>query len=86
MNFVDEKNDLSFCADDFLQDRLEPFLKFATVFRPCNQSADVQTDDAFVFQAFRNIPVDNTLGKTFHDGRLANARLADEHGIVLRAP
>ena len=33
---------------------------------------------------FGHIAAHDTLGKALGDGRLANARLADEHGVVLR--
>ena len=33
----------------------------------------------------RHVPVDNLLGQPFDDGRFADARLADQHRVVLGA-
>jgi len=33
----------------------------------------------------RHVAIDDPLGEALDDGRLAHARLAEEHGIVLRA-
>ena len=41
--------------------------------------------DAAVFQGLGHVAVDDPQGQPFDDGRLADARLADQHGIVLRA-
>ena len=38
-----------------------------------------------VLQAFGHVGVDDPQGQPFGDGRLAHARLADQHGVVLRA-
>ena len=37
-------------------------------------------------QGFRHFVVDDALGETFHDGGLADTGLADQDGVVLRAP
>jgi len=86
VNLVDEEDDFAFGARDFLQDRLEALFKFAAVFRACDERADIEADDPLAFQIFRHVAVDDPLGKTFHDGRLADARFADEYRIVLGAP
>ena len=38
-----------------------------------------------VLQRLRHVAADDALGQPLHDGRLAHARLADEHGVVLGA-
>ena len=42
--------------------------------------------DALVLEALRHVALDDAQGEPFDDRRLADARLADEHGVVLRAP
>ena len=42
--------------------------------------------DPFVFQALRHVSLHDAQGQPFGNGRLADARLADEHGVVLGAP
>jgi hypothetical protein len=37
-------------------------------------------------QGLRHVVVDDALREALHDGSLANARLADEARVVLRAP
>jgi hypothetical protein len=50
VQLVDEQNDLPIAAGDFLDDRFEPILKFAAIFRPGDQRAHVQRDDPLVLQ------------------------------------
>ncbi len=86
MNFIDKENNLALGADDFLQHSLESFFELAAIFRAGHQSADVQTDNAFVFQILRHITVNDTLRQTFHNRRLADTRFADQHRIIFGAP
>ena len=83
MDFIDEEDDLSVALHDFLDDPLEPFLKFALVLGAGNQGAQVEGVDAFALEVFRDLPVHDFLGDAFADGRLAHARLADQDGVVL---
>ena len=53
--------------------------------RAGDEQAHVEGDDAAVLQALRHVALDDAQGEAFDDGRLADARLADEHGVVLRA-
>ena len=39
-----------------------------------------------LLQAFRHFAVDDALREAFDDRGLADAGLADQHGVVLRAP
>ena len=40
-------------------------------------------DQALVLQALGHVALDDAPGQALDDGRLAHARLADEHGVVL---
>ena len=71
---------------DFLDHRLEPILELAAVFRAGDQRAHVQRDDALVLQHGRHVAVEHADGQPLDDRGLADAGLADQHGIVLRAP
>ena len=42
-------------------------------------------DDLLVLEPFGHVAADDALREAFDDGGLADAGLADEHGIVLRA-
>ena len=86
MQLVDEQDDLSCRVLDLLEHGLEPLLELAAVFGPGNQRAQVERDNALVLQAFGHVAAHDALGEPFDDGGLAHARLADQHGVVLRPP
>ena len=48
--------------------------------------ADVEGDEALVLQTLGHVAVGDAPGQTLDDGRLADAGLADQHRVVLRAP
>ena len=68
-----------------LQHGLEPLLELAAIFRAGDQRAHVERQQLLVLQAFRHVAVDDALRQAFDDGGLADARLADQHRIVLGA-
>ena len=70
---------------DFLEHRLQPLLELAAILRAGDERAHVERDDALVLQAFRHVAADDAAGQPFDDGRLADAGLADEDRVVLRA-
>ena len=52
-------------------------------FAPAIKRAHVEREQLLVLQAFRHVAVDDALGEAFDDGGLADARLADQHRVVL---
>ena len=70
---------------DLLEDRLQPLFELAAVLRAGDQGAEVQRDDPLVLQALRHVAADDALRQALDDGRLADARLADQDRVVLRA-
>jgi hypothetical protein len=70
---------------DFLEHGLEALLELAAEFGAGDQRAHVERDDALVLQALRDVAADDALRQPFDDGGLADARLADQHRIVLGA-
>ena len=83
MQLIDEEDDAALALADFFEHGLEPFLKFAAVLGAGDQRAHVKRENGFVFQAFRHVAAHNALRQALGDGRLADARLADEHRVVL---
>ena len=75
-----------FARGDFLEERLEPILEFAAILRAGDHRAEVHRHEPLVLQRFRHVAAHDAPRQPFGDGRLAHARLADEHRIVLRAP
>jgi len=86
MQLVDEEDHLALGIVDLLEDGLEALLELATILRTGNQRPEVERDDAFLLEALRHVAPDDALSEAFHHGRLADARLADQHRVVLGAP
>ena len=86
VQFIDEEDDAAFGLADFLQHGLQPFLKLAAVLGARDERAHIQRKDALILQAFGHIALHNALRQAFGDGRLADARLADQDRVVLGFP
>ena len=71
---------------DLLEHRLEPVLELAAVLGAGDQRADVERDHAPVAQRLGHVARHDALGEALDDGGLADAGLADQHGVVLGAP
>ena len=54
-------------------------------FDPGDHRAEVERDDGLVAQALRHVARDDALGQALDDRGLADARLADQHRVVLGA-
>ena len=85
MELVDEQDDLAFGLLDFLEHGLQAVLELAAVLGAGDQRAHVELDEVAVPQRARHVAGHDSLGDALDDGRLADARLADEHGVVLGA-
>ena len=84
MQLIDKQNDGAFRLADLFQNSFQALLKFSAVLGTSDQSTHIQREDGLLFKPFRHITADDTLGKPFGDRRFADARLADQNGIVLR--
>ena len=60
-----------------LHDRLEPLLKLAAVLGAGHDQGKVERQNALLGQERQNHATGDALRETFHDGGLADARLAD---------
>ncbi len=85
MQLIDEKDDFTRGVGDFFEESLEPVLELAAVFRTCEHTAQVQSDDSFVFHRIGHVAGNDAPGEAFDDGGLADAGFTDEHGVVFRA-
>src|SRR5690606_35697264 len=85
MELVDEHDDLAVGGGDLLQHGLEALLELAAELGTGDERAEVQRDDALAFKSLRDVAAYDTLGQALGDGRLTDARLADQHRIVFRA-
>ena len=85
VELVDEEDDLSVGLGDLVNDRLEALLELTAKLRPRHQRAEVELEDALVFEGIGHVAADHPLGEPLDDGRLSHARIADEDGVVLGA-
>ena len=83
VQLVDEEDHLALGRLNFLEHGLEPLLEFAAEFRAGDQRAHVEHDDPTMPEALRHVAAHDTLGQPFDDRGLADARVADQHRIVL---
>ena len=85
VQLVDEEDDLALGRGDLGEDGLQPLLELAAVLRTRDQRADVERPHALALQPFRDVAGDDPLREPLGDRRLADAGVADQHGVVLRA-
>ena len=83
VELVDEQDDLAVRVGDLLEDGLEPLLELAAVLGAGHERAEVERDDPLVLEALGHVAADDALGEALDDRRLADARLADQHRVVL---
>ena len=69
---------------DLGEDGLQPLLELTAVLRARDHRAEVERDQPLVLQRLGHVALDDALGEPLDDGGLADAGLADEHGVVLR--
>ena len=86
VQLVDEHDDRAGGRRDLREHRLESLFELAAVLRAGDQRAEVERQDPLVAQRLGHIAGRHALGDAFDHGGLADAGLADQHGIVLRAP
>ena len=86
VQLVDERDDLAAGVLDLVEDGLEPLLELAAVLRAGDHRAEVEGDQPLAAQGLGHVTGDDALRQAFDDGGLADAGLADQHGVVLGAP
>ena len=86
MQLVDEADDLAVRFRDFLENGFEAVFEFAAELGARDHLAEVDRDQFLVAQLIRHVAPQDALRQTFDNGGLADAGLADQHRIVLRAP
>jgi hypothetical protein len=85
VQLVDEQDHAAFLLREIVEHALEPLLELAAELGAGDQRAHVEREDALVAQALRHLAIDDALRQTLDDRRLADAGLADQHGVVFRA-
>ena len=83
MQLVDEYDVTPFSCRDHFENRLEPLLEFPAELGARDERTDVERDEMLVLQRIRDVAIHDALRQPLDDRRLAHARLADEHRVVL---
>jgi len=83
VQLVDEEDHVA-APHDLLQQILDALLKFAAVLRARDHARQIERQDALVQQLLRHVRERDLLREALRHGRLADARLTDEHRVVLR--
>ena len=84
VDLVDEQHDVA-AGLDLLEHLLEPLFEVAAVTATGDECAEVECVELLVAQRVGDVVADDLLGEPFDDRGLADARLADEHRVVLGA-
>ncbi len=82
VQLVDEQDGVLGPAD-LVHDGLDAFLELAAVLGAGDHHGQVEDDDAAVAEQLGDVAVHDHLGQALDDGGLADAGLAEEHGVVL---
>ena len=83
VQLVDEQQDPALGRLDLLQHRLQALLELAAVLRARDERAHVEGEDRLVAQPLGHVAAHDALREALDDRRLADARLADQHRVVL---
>ena len=86
VQLVDEGDVPPLALGQLLHHGLESLLELSPVLGAGQQLADVQRDQLAIAERFGHVAVHDALGETLDDRRLAHARLADQHRVVLGPP
>ena len=82
VDLVDEKDDVA-AGPDLLENLLEALLEVAPITASGHQSAQIKGVELLSSNRLGDVPPGHHLGQALDDGRLAHARFADQHRIVL---
>jgi hypothetical protein len=85
VELVDEQDDVA-TGPDLFEDLLQALLKVTPIARTGHQGAQVEGVELLARQGLGHVVLHDALGEALDDGRLADARLSDQHRVVLGAP
>src|SRR5205814_2457118 len=85
MQLVDEEDDVA-PLHDLLHHLLQALLELTAVLRARDERSEVERVDLLALQELGHLARGDAGGEALDDGGLADAGLADQHGVVLRAP
>jgi len=80
------KRMISPSLSDLLEHRLEAIFEFPSIFGAGDERAQIQRDDAPVFEALRHVATHDAVCETLDDRGLPHAGFTDEDWVVLGPP
>ena len=83
VDLVDEQDDAALALLDLVEHRLQALLELAAVLGAGEQRAHVEREDAALLEPLGDVAAHDALGQALDDRGLADARLADQHRVVL---
>ena len=86
VDLVDEDDQAVGVVADLVDHALEALLELAAVLRPGDHAGHVERHQALACERLRHIVVHDSLRDPLDDRGLADAGIAEEHRVVLRAP
>ena len=84
VELVNEEDDIAGAAD-LSHDGLDALFELTAILRAGDHQGEVKDDDAAVAEDLGDLVSDDELGQALDDRGLADARLTEEHGVVLGA-
>ena len=85
VHLVDKHDKLPFCFSDFLENCLQSLFEFAAELCASDERAEVEGEESLIAERFGDVTVHDALRESFRDCSLADTRLTDENGIILRS-
>ncbi len=86
VQLVDEEDDAALRGLHLGEHALQALLELAAILGAGDERAHVEREQLLVLEALGHVALDDAQRQAFRDGGLADAGLADQHGIVLGAP
>ena len=83
VQLVDEQDDPALGGDDLVERGLQPLLELAAELRAGDHAGEVERDHADVAQRLGDVALGDAQREALDDRGLADAGLADQHGVVL---
>ncbi len=84
MKFVDKEED-AFQFANFFHDGFDAFLELPAVLGSCDHEGEIEGDDFFIAENFRNVARGDLLGEALDDGGFTDTSFTDKDGIVFGA-
>ncbi len=84
MKLVDKEED-AFKFTNFFHDGFDALLELPAVLGSCDHEGEIEGDDFFIAENFRNVARGDLLSEAFDDGGFTDASFTDEDGIIFGA-